>query len=102
MRKLESSEEWDCFLKTNGIKVAILTTDWCGVCKQLIKSIDRAQLTIPIVQISSSTIPHFRSKQKINTYPTACLFDSEKLVTQVATSKLEVITELTTSVTAEK
>lgn len=102
MRKLESSEEWDCFLKTNGMKIVILTTDWCGVCKQLIKLIDRAQLSIPIVQISSSTIPYFRSQQKINTYPTACLFDSEKLVTQVATSKLEVITELTTTVTEEK
>ena len=94
MKKLESAQEWTEFLAQKGQKVAVVTTDWCGVCKRLIKSIDKADLEMYFVQVVSSTIPSFRTEHKITTYPTVCLFEGETLTNMVTTSKLEIVREL--------
>ena len=94
MKKLESTEEWTQFLAESGFKVAIVTTDWCGVCKRLIKSVDKADLEVSFVQIVSSTISSFRTEHKITTYPTVCLFDGGSMKEMVTTSKLDVIMEM--------
>lgn len=94
MKVLGTETEWEALLRQSGHKLVILTTSWCGVCKQVIKMMDRQSFeSFTTATIDSSLIPKFRSSQGIKSYPTFCLFDDETLVDLVTTSRIERVME---------
>ena len=94
MKILETETEWEALLREPGHKLVILTTSWCGVCKQVIKMMDRQSFeSFTTSTIESSVIPKFRNSQRIKSYPTFCLFHGDNLIEMLTTSKIERVLE---------